>query len=241
MSATSRLMALLLAFVFSGSACGQAGPDDRITPPPGTETSEVARLIDQAKEAFGGGKSTSDILADKTYLPVHAYPRFRELIRQHAKAGTLRLTTAEEAGEPLHVKGVVKDANGGAVAGTLIYLYHTSSKGWYSDQAAHISGNGGDNNHARLFGYLKTDGEGKFDIVSIRPAGYPRTDLPAHIHVVIEVPGKPEHWTEIQFEDDPRLTPKWRKESKEAGFVICPVKKDERGVHQVVAEFRLKG
>jgi hypothetical protein len=36
------------------------------------------------------------------------------------------------------------------------------------------------------------------------------------------------------------LTPNWRHQSKEAGFVICPVRKGERGVQFVDVVFRLK-
>src|SRR5262245_39751262 len=108
--------------------------DDRVTQPPGVETSELARVIDQARSSLETGKSVSDILTDKVDLPVHAWPRFRELIRQHAATGTLRLTTADEPGEALSVEGTVRNARGEPVAGALVYVYHTSAKGWYSDQ-----------------------------------------------------------------------------------------------------------
>jgi protocatechuate 3,4-dioxygenase beta subunit len=236
-----RCLILLSALCGLAATACRSGADDRVTPPPGQETPEIARTIDLAKSALERGTSVSDALTDKNYLPVHAWPRFRGLIRQHAAAGELRLTAADEPGEALHVRGVVRDAQGKPVADVLLYAYHTSAKGWYSDRAAHISGNGGDTNHARLFGYLKTDAQGKFALRTIRPAGYPGTDLPGHIHVMIEKAGRPALWTEIQFEDDPRLTARWREQSKQAGFVICPVRKDEQGVQHVEAEFRLKG
>jgi len=36
------------------------------------------------------------------------------------------------------------------------------------------------------FGYAKTDTSGKFEIHTVKPSGYPQSELPAHIHV--EVP-----------------------------------------------------
>jgi protocatechuate 3,4-dioxygenase beta subunit len=234
-----RWTGLLMTGWLAMAAC-QSGADDRVTAPPGRETAEVARAIDQAKVALAAGKPVSDVLTDPANQSLRAWPRFRELIRQHATTGELRLTTTNEPGEALHVKGVVRHANGEPVADALLYAYHTSAKGWYSDKAAHISGSGGDSDHARLFGYLKTDRDGKFAFRSIRPAGYAGTDLPAHIHVAITKPGHPELWTEILFDDDSRLTPQQREQGKQAGFVIAPVRKDSQSVHHVEVEFRLK-
>ncbi len=218
----------------------QSADDTRVTAAPGSETAEATKVIDQAKAALESGRTVSEVLSDRAYQGVRAWPRFRELIKQHASTGTITLTCADEPGEALHVEGTVRNARGEAVKDALMYMYHTSSKGWYSEKAAHISGNGGDSQHARLFGYLKTDGQGKYSYRTIRPAGYPQTDLPAHIHVMVEKQGQQELWTEIQFDDDPKLTAKWRKESQQAGFVICMVIKDEKGVQKVVADFRMK-
>jgi protocatechuate 3,4-dioxygenase beta subunit len=237
-----RVVALCLLGLLLLTSVGVArqSTDDRVTAAPGKETPETARLIDQAKAALSAGKSTSEILTDKAYLPVHAWPRFRDLIRQQATTGLLRVTVADEPGTPLQVQGVVRNGRGEPVPDALMYFYHTSSKGWYSDRAAHFSGNGGDFQHARLFGYLKTDASGRFEFRTIRPAGYPRTDLPAHIHVFLTKTGHPELGTEILFDDDPRLTASARTQSQQAGFVICPVRQDGQGVQHVNVEFRLK-
>lgn len=104
----------------------------------------------------------------------------------------------------------------------LVYFYHTSDKGWYSDTAPHILMNEGDMGHARLFGYLKTDSKGQFEFETIRPKGYPNSDLPAHIHLMVwkddqVVAGLP---NELQFDDDPRLTPDRRSRSLREGNLI---------------------
>ena len=67
----------------------------------------------------------------------------------------------------------------------LVYVYQTSAKGWYSARAPHLSGNGGDQGHARLFGYVVADERGRFEVRTIHPQGYPGTELPAHIHVEV--------------------------------------------------------
>jgi protocatechuate 3,4-dioxygenase beta subunit len=100
----------------------------------------------------------------------------------------------------------------------------------------------GDRKHSRLFGYLKTDNKGRFELRTIRPAGYPNTDLPAHIHVEISESNDASGTlvTELQFDDDPRLTAEWRKRSRLEGFQIGKVTKNAEGVGRVQAEFKMR-
>lgn len=85
--------------------------------------------------------------------------------------------------------GTVKDNIGKPVTGALVYLYHTDCRGWYAADAPHVLQYEGDMRHARLFGDVKTDKEGKFELHTIKPAGYPKSDLPAHIHVHVTAQG----------------------------------------------------
>ena len=42
---------------------------------------------------------------------------------------------------------------------------------------------------------------------SIRPAAYPRQDIPAHVHVVVKEPTRNEYYLDdFEFNDDPLLT-----------------------------------
>lgn len=211
-------------------------------PPPGTETEAVQRLIDQSKAALESGKSPSAILTDASFLPAHEWPRFRKLIRDSAQASPLTLVSAQEPGESLTVTGRVVDRNSQPVQGGVLYFYQTSSKGWYSDRAAHIGGMEGDRRHARLFGYLKTDAEGRFELRTIRPAGYPDSDLPAHIHVEVEPASQTAGRlvTEIQFDDDPRLTAGWRERSRREGFLIAKVTADSGNRQRVEVELKMR-
>ncbi|MES2410633.1 MAG: intradiol ring-cleavage dioxygenase, partial [Bacteroidota bacterium] len=63
--------------------------------------------------------------------------------------------------------------------------------------------------HGHIRGWMKTDKGGKYTLNTIRPAPYPNTDQPAHIHWLIKEPDvKNEYWTDdLMFEDDKLLLP----------------------------------
>jgi hypothetical protein len=234
--------ALGLSPRLASTLLAQAETLARFVAPPGEETREIAAAIDQVIAALKSGTSPSAILSDPKYMPLHPWARFRAAIRDHATHGVLTLVTPEEPGTRLTLKGTVLDPGGSAVAKARVYLYQTSAKGWYSDQAAHVSGNSGDQKHARLFGYVVTDDQGRFEVKTIRPAGYPQSTLPAHIHV--EVRSGTEDGraliTEVQFSDDPRLTPEARQRSERERFLICDVKRGPDG-EEVAAVLRTRG
>lgn len=225
------------------TASGQGDAAARFVAPPQEETPEIAAAIDRVTEALKAGRAKpSDILSNPEHMALHPWPRFRQAIRDHAVAGPLTIVTPGEPGTPLTLEATVLDSAGKPVK-AWVYLYQTSAKGWYSDQAAHVSGNSGDQRYARLFGYLLTDEQGRFELKTIRPAGYPGSDLPAHIHVEIESLAEPRRGkvTEVLFVDDPRLTPAARERGLREGFVICEVARDPGGREEVTAEFRLSG
>jgi protocatechuate 3,4-dioxygenase beta subunit len=220
---------------------GAAAAEPRLTAPPGEETAEIKTLIDKAQTQLETpGTNTAALLSDPTYLPAHEWPRFRELIRKHAQPSATVIVTAQEPGEPLIVSGLIRSRQNTPLAGALVYCYQTSARGWYSDRAPHVSGNSGDQKHARLFGYMITNREGAFEFRTVRPAGYPHSTLPQHIHVEISGPESSVRVTEIQFDDDPRLTAEMRVESANQGFQISRVTRDAAGVQRVTAEFRMR-
>jgi protocatechuate 3,4-dioxygenase beta subunit len=223
---------------------GSVRPDssDRFTAPPKEETTQIKTLIEKADSGLRSGKAITDILVDPDYLPAHEWPRFRKLIRESANTSRVTMVYPDEPGVPLVVAGTVRDQDGKVCPGRLLYAYQTSAKGWYSDRAAHVAANEGDRKHARLFGYLKTDEAGQFELTTIRPAGYPNSDLPAHIHIEVErgatQPGA--CVTELQFDDDPRLTAEFRARSKKEGFVIGSVKPDGAKSQRVEIDLKIR-
>lgn len=201
---------------------------------------DTDKTIQSIREQFQKGSLTvTEALTSKPWMPLHAQPAFRELIRQHAKAEKITLTTPDEPGFKITVKGFVADSAGSPLAGALVYVYQTSDKGWYSDTAAHILVNEGDMRYARLFGYFKTDSEGSFEFETIRPEGYPKSDLPAHIHIALwsadgqHIRGMP---GELLFEEDKRLTPERIRQALQSGYLIS---KNTGTTSHGVYEYRL--
>src|ERR1044072_1276464 len=231
-----------LGFSFPSGLLNQSG-DAKFVAPPQEETAQITAAIDKVAQLLkSGGADTSAILSNPDYISLHEWPRFRLAIREYASRNVLLMTAPNEAGTPLRFRGTVLDGSGAGVP-SRIYLYQTSAKGWYSDKAAHVSGNSGDRRHARLFGYVLSSDSGQFEVKTIRPAGYPHRSLPARVHVDIETLGKPGEMmmiTEAQFADDPRLTADARRRSQQERFVICDVVRKPDGSEEIAAVFRAR-
>ena|SRR5258705_3237074 len=183
-------------------------------------------LIKDAEDKLKTNKTTiSQILTDKKYDGIHPETNFRGLIKKYCKAETISIATDTIPGRKIKVIGTVKDTYGKPVADALVYLYHTDSRGWYAADAPHVSMNEGDMRHARLFGYVKTDKNGMFELHTIKPSGYPKSDLPAHIHVHVEANGYQTVVTEFLFDDDERLVGKIRENAIREKLIIAKPEK----------------
>jgi len=167
------------------------------------DSDQKIKSLDQQLSA--GSTTISKILSDPANMSLHTLSPFREMIKKYAKAETITIVTAAEPGLKILVKGTIKTPAGNAVKDAMVYVYQTSDKGWYSDTAPHVLIMEGDRRHARLFGYMKTDANGNFSFNTIRPNGYPKSDLPAHIHLELTATDGSGLGTELLFEEDPRL------------------------------------
>lgn len=122
-----------------------------------------------------------------------------------------RIAPEGTPGQAMRIVGIVRDKQGEPVAGVIVYAYHTDAEGLYppndefKNQAAY--------RHGVLRGWAKTDEKGRYRFDTIRPAGYPDTVIPAHVHMhVVEVGRCTYYIDDLLFEDDPRLTEQMRKE-----------------------------
>lgn len=115
-----------------------------------------------------------------------------------------RIAPADELGEPMRIEGTVRDRDGEPAAGVIVYAYHTDAHGIYPKdeslrgQAAY--------RHGRLRAWVETNEEGRYRFDTIRPASYPSTTVPAHVHLHVLEPGCCTYWIDsIHFLDDPYL------------------------------------
>ena len=190
-------------------------------------------LIKEAEEKLKTGSATiSQILTDKKYDALHPETSFRNLIEKYAKAETISIASDTIPGKKIKVIGSIKDQDGKPVANALVYLYHTDSRGWYASNSPHVNMNEGDMRHARLFGYVRTDKDGKFELHTIKPSGYPQSDLPAHIHVHVTADGYRNFINEFLFDDDERLLGTIRENSVRNQFIIAKPEKVDKPFEQ---------
>jgi protocatechuate 3,4-dioxygenase beta subunit len=185
------------------------------------QTDTTKRLDEVKKKLDAHTASTSSILTNPAYRSLHPLTSFRDQIKNHADNSVLMISEDQEPGKKIKVTGTVKDKDGKAVASALVYLYQTDTRGWYAADAPHVNLREGDMRHARLFGYALTDKNGQFILHTIKPSGYPQSDLPAHIHVHISAEGYQPYVTEFLFDDDKRLVGEIREQAKGNHFVIA--------------------
>lgn len=124
-------------------------------------------------------------------------------------AAESRIAPPGQPGEPLVLEGTVRTPDGRAAAGIVVYAYQTDAAGIYPPddrypgQAAR--------RHGRLRGWARTGADGRYRFLTIRPASYPKTTIPQHIHVHVLEPGRCTYYVDdVLFEDDPHLTPRER-------------------------------
>lgn len=190
------------------------------------QTDSVFLLKEIETKLKNKSASVSSILTDKNYLLLHPLTDFRELIKKYCATDPVKITTDTEPGKKIRVLATLRGDDGKSIAGVIVYFYQTDARGWYAADKPHVGGNSGDQRHARLFGYAKTDAAGKFEIHTVKPSGYPQSELPAHIHVEVhDAVAYDTKITEFLFDDDERLVGRIRANSQGEGFIIAKPEK----------------
>ena len=144
------------------------------------------------------------------------------------------LIPAGEPGIPMVVSGRIFAPDGKTpVEGVTLHVYHTDARGLYSER----DGQGGPPD-PRLKGSMKTDRDGRYEFRSIRPASYPGTRNPQHIHAKVSGAGYAERWIpEYWFEDDALVTADMR--ARYAGLgTFSPIVTPKRGADGLFAFVR---
>ena len=130
------------------------------------QTDSSSLLKETETKLQNNSGTVSSILTDKKYVSIHPLASFRQLIRKNATADVLRIAPEGEPGKKIKVVAVIKNKEGQPVPNATIYLYQTDFRGWYAADAPHIHMDQGDFAHARLFGYVKTDKNGRLELHS---------------------------------------------------------------------------
>lgn len=146
---------------------------------------------------------------------------------------SIRITDDQEPGQPLIVSGTIYSPDGRTpLEGITLYVYQTDATGRYSTS-------GGDNRNTRIHGQMKTNTQGRYEFRTIRPASYPGTKNPAHIHAFVSGPGYPEYWIdEYHFDDDPLVTNEMRQRASNLTGTFSPIIKTTKGSDGVLRATR---
>ena len=120
-----------------------------------------------------------------------------------------------EAGTRMNINGIVFKPDGKTPAKDIVlYIYHTDASGLYTPAKDQVNSK----RHGRLRGWAKTNERGQFRINSIRPAAYPRDNIPAHIHIFVKEPGKTLYYIdEVWFDDDTLVTSEMKRKAEQRG------------------------
>jgi protocatechuate 3,4-dioxygenase beta subunit len=204
-----------------------------------TREGKISRAIKTLKEAAKlGDLCMTRCLTESALIDLHEKRPFRELMRSLAKQSEIGLTPPDEPGDPLLVTGRVVDDDLKPIEGALLYVFHTNSKGSYSSTGGNATM--GDSLNPRLFGYIRTDKDGRYSFRTIRPGPYPGDGPPAHIHYEVEAKGYEKLVTELMFQGDPRVTTENQPFFVRAGFSIVKVEKDADGIQRCSSDLMLE-
>lgn len=120
-------------------------------------------------------------------------------------------------GQRLKISGTVYKIDGKTpVPGVVLYYYHTDVDGLYSSGPGLPSAAA---KHGYIRGWVKSDEQGRYTLITVRPGAYPNRTEPAHIHLSVYEPGIPNTYylDALIFDDDPLLTTEKRRAMKNRG------------------------
>ena len=150
----------------------------------------------------------------------------------------LSLAPADEPGDRVILSGIIYKSDGVTPdSGVTLFVYQADAGGYYHRPKEDVF-------HPRLFGWLRTSGDGKYEIRTVKPAPEilaPRE--PAHIHVHVFGPGMEEHFLhEFWFQGDERISHDDLVKCSALGTFspIVKLRKGDDGIQRGVRNIRIK-
>jgi catechol 1,2-dioxygenase len=166
-----------------------------------SDTLGVSMLVDAINHRAGNGATESTVLG----------PFYRENARELPLGASISL---DGSGEPAVVSGRVLSSDGTPIAGALLDVWEGNENGLYEQQDPNQP-------EMNLRGRFRTDDEGRYHFVGIKPVSYPVPDdgpvgqmlrtlgrhpyRPAHIHFIVSAPGHAPVTTHLFARGDPYL------------------------------------
>jgi protocatechuate 3,4-dioxygenase beta subunit len=151
-------------------------------------------------------------------------------------SSSTQIAAASEPGERLIVAGQVFAPDGQTPAsGVTVYAYNTDAEGYYGINHAEYP--------PRTYGWMRTDGAGRFELRTIRPGSYPGMRVPSHIHFSAWGSGYPLQWfDELRFAGDRYITAEMLAKDAELGDfrAIQPLLRGQDGVLRCGFKIRLQ-
>jgi hydroxyquinol 1,2-dioxygenase len=166
-----------------------------------SDTLGVSMLVDAINHRAEGGATESTVLG----------PFYRPDARELPAGGSISL---DGRGEPAVVSGSVLSTDGTPIAGALLDVWEGNEDGLYEQQDPGQP-------DMNLRGRFRTDAEGRYAIVAMKPVSYPVPDdgpvgemlraigrhpyRPAHIHFIVSADGHLPLTTHLFAKGDPYL------------------------------------
>ena len=123
----------------------------------------------------------------------------------------------QQKGQKLLITGTIFQRDGKTPApNVILYYYHTDINGIYANSK---NLNPKAERHGYIRSWVRSDSNGKYTIYTVRPASYPNSSDPAHIHPAIKEPNNyNEYYIDaFVFDDDPLLKSSYRNSRENRG------------------------
>ena len=146
-----------------------------------------------------------------------------------------KIADNDEPGRRLAIHGRVFAPDGrNSLEGITVYAYNTDREGYYGSQRKEYP--------PRLYGWMRTDADGRFELDTVFPGHYPGMHVPAHVHFTLWGRNYPPQWAEeLRFDGDPYITNQMLAKAADQGEFssIRPLIVNKNGVLQCSYNIRM--